>query len=219
MPAFCVSFVRVEVDVEIGHVAILEHLGVADCGTVIHPQSLGTQISGGAVQGFGLALGERHIFDPQLGLSGTRGLYTSKIPTYLDVPLEMHWDAVNEPDPYSPIGSKGIGEPRWAPRQQVICAISDALGGCILPHPGDRGHDSERPGGPTQSCPSRSMCKEVTAMATVRDTMPAFELSSRRASMTPSPCWTAMGKMVGTGRRHGQPRLVQRPRQTAQSGG
>ena len=40
VPAFCVSFVRVEVDVEIGHVAILEHLGVADCGTVIHPQSL-----------------------------------------------------------------------------------------------------------------------------------------------------------------------------------
>ena len=30
----------------------------------------------------------------------------------------MHWDAVNEPDPYSPIGSKGIGEPRWAPRQR-----------------------------------------------------------------------------------------------------
>ena len=133
VPAFCVSFVRVEVDVEIGHVAILEHLGVADCGTVIHPQSLGTQISGGAVQGFGLALGERHIFDPQLGLSGTRGLYASKIPTYLDVPLEMHWDAVNEPDPYSPIGSKGIGEPPLgSAAAAVICAISDALGGVYL---------------------------------------------------------------------------------------
>jgi CO/xanthine dehydrogenase Mo-binding subunit len=130
VPAFCASFVRLEVDVETGHVAILEHLGVADCGTVIHPQSLGTQISGGAVQGFGLALGERHIFDPPLGLAGTRGLYASKIPTYLDVPLEMHWDAVNEPDPYSPIGSKGIGEPPLgAAAAAVICAISDALGG------------------------------------------------------------------------------------------
>ena len=130
VPAFCASFVRVEVDVETGHVAILEHLGVADCGTVIHPQSLSTQISGGAVQGFGLALGERHIFDPQLGLSGTRGLYTSRVPTYLDVPLEMHWDAVNEPDPYSPIGSKGIGEPPLgSAAAAVICAISDALGG------------------------------------------------------------------------------------------
>jgi CO/xanthine dehydrogenase Mo-binding subunit len=103
---------------------------VADCGTVIHPQSLSTQINGGAVQGFGLALGERHIFDPQLGLSGTRGLYASRVPTYLDVPLEMHWDAVNEPDPYSPIGSKGIGEPPLgSAAAAVICAISDALGG------------------------------------------------------------------------------------------
>jgi CO/xanthine dehydrogenase Mo-binding subunit len=130
VPAFCASFVRVEVDVETGHVAILEYLGVADCGTVIHPQSLSNQISGGAVQGFGLALGEKHIFDPQFGLSGTRGLHTSKIPTYLDVPLEMHWDAVNEPDPYSPTGAKGIGEPPLgAAAAAVVCAISDALGG------------------------------------------------------------------------------------------
>jgi CO/xanthine dehydrogenase Mo-binding subunit len=128
--AFCVGFVRVEVDVETGQVKILEYLGVADCGTVIHPQSLSTQIKGGAVQGFGLALGEKHIFDPKLGLSGTRGLYTSKIPTYLDVPLDMQWDAVNLPDSYSPIGSKGIGEPPMgAAAAAVVCAIADALGG------------------------------------------------------------------------------------------
>ena len=130
VPAFCASFVRLEVDIETGRVAILEHLGVADCGTVIHPQSLSTQISGGAVQGFGLALGEKHVFDPQFGLSSTRGLYTSKIPTYLDVPLEMQWDAVNEPDPYSPTGARGIGEPPLgAAAAAVVCAISDALGG------------------------------------------------------------------------------------------
>ena len=133
VPAFCASFVRLEVDVETGHVTILEHLGVADCGTVIHPQSLGAQISGGAVQGFGLALGEKHIFDPQFGLSGTRGLYTSKIPTYLDVPLEMQWDAVNEPDPYSPTGARGIGEPPLgSAAAAVVCAISDALGGAYF---------------------------------------------------------------------------------------
>jgi CO/xanthine dehydrogenase Mo-binding subunit len=130
VPAFCVSFVRLEIDIETGRVAILEHLGVADCGTVIHPQSLSTQISGGAVQGFGLALGEKHIFDPQFGLSSTRGLYASKIPTYLDVPLEMQWDAVNEPDPYSPTGARGIGEPPLgSAAAAVVCAISDALGG------------------------------------------------------------------------------------------
>jgi CO/xanthine dehydrogenase Mo-binding subunit len=130
VPAFCTAFVRVEVDVETGHVDIAEFVGVADCGTVIHPQSLATQINGGAVQGFGLALGERHIIDPQHGLSGTRGLYASRIPTYLDVPLNMHAEAVNLPDPYSPIGSKGVGEPPLgAAAAAVVCAISDALGG------------------------------------------------------------------------------------------
>ncbi|MGQ4807279.1 4-hydroxybenzoyl-CoA reductase subunit alpha [Candidatus Entotheonellaceae bacterium PAL068K] len=130
VPAFCASFVRVEVDLETGHVEILEHLGVADCGTIIHPQSLSTQISGGAVQGFGLALSEKHIFDPKFGVSGTRGLYTSKPATFLDVPLEMQWDAVDQPDPYNPIGSKGIGEPPLgSAAAAVVCAISDALGG------------------------------------------------------------------------------------------
>jgi len=130
VPAFCVAFVRVEVDLETGRVDILECLGVADCGTVIHPKSLSTQIKGGAVQGFGLALGEKHVFDPKHGLAATRGLYASKIPTYLDVPLEMQWDAVNLPDPYSPIGSKGIGEPPLgAAAAAVVGAISDALGG------------------------------------------------------------------------------------------
>lgn len=130
VPGFCAAFVWVEVDVETGHVDIAEFVGVADCGTVIHPQSMATQIKGGAVQGFGMALGERHIIDPKFGLSGTRGLYASRIPTYLDVPLEMHAEAVNQPDPYSPIGSKGLGEPPLgAAAAAVVCAISDALGG------------------------------------------------------------------------------------------
>jgi CO/xanthine dehydrogenase Mo-binding subunit len=42
----------------------------------------------------------------------------------------MHAEAVNLPDPYSPIGSKGVGEPPLgAAAAAVVCAISDALGG------------------------------------------------------------------------------------------
>jgi CO/xanthine dehydrogenase Mo-binding subunit len=42
----------------------------------------------------------------------------------------MQWDAVNMPDPYSPIGARGIGEPPLgAAAAAVVCAISDALGG------------------------------------------------------------------------------------------
>lgn len=130
VPAFCATFVQVEVDLETGHVEIKESLGVVDCGTVIHPKSLATQIMGGGVQGIGFALNEKHVFDPKFGLAATRGLYTAKPPTYLDVPLDMQWDAVNKPDPHNPVGAKGIGEPPLgATAAAVLCAISDALGG------------------------------------------------------------------------------------------
>ncbi|MCZ6769704.1 MAG: molybdopterin-dependent oxidoreductase, partial [Acidobacteria bacterium] len=130
IPGFCAGFARVEVDLETGHVKILEYLGVADCGTVIHPKSLSTQIIGGSVQGFGMALSEKHIFDMKYGLSGTTGLYTAKPFTYLDVPLEMETDAVDKPDLYNPMGTKGVGEPPLgAAAAAVVCAISDALGG------------------------------------------------------------------------------------------
>lgn len=130
VPAFCVGFARVELDVETGHVEIKEYLGVAECGTVIHPKSLASQITGGAVMGFGLALTEKHVFDSKFGLSATKGLYQAKPLTFLDVPLDLQWDAVNKPDLYNPVGTKGIGEPPMgAAAAAVICAISDALGG------------------------------------------------------------------------------------------
>ena len=130
VPAFCAAFVQVEVDLETGHVEIKECLEVADCGTVIHPKNLGNQLTGGAVQGFGFALTEKHVFDMKFGLPATKGLYTAKPPTYLDVPLDIQWDAVDQPDKYNPVGVKGIGEPPLgAAAAALLCAISDALGG------------------------------------------------------------------------------------------
>ena len=84
---------------------------MADCGTVIHPQGLATQIKGGAVMGFGLAALEKHIYDPQNGLPGAVGFYQSKPASYLDVAQTFTTDAVDLPDPQSPLGTKGIGEP------------------------------------------------------------------------------------------------------------
>jgi xanthine dehydrogenase molybdenum-binding subunit len=130
IPGFCAGFAQVEVDVETGHVEITDYLGVVDCGTVIHPQNLGNQITGGSVQGFGMALFEKHVHDPKFGIAATRGLHTSKLPTYLDVPLNMGWSAVDLPDPQNPVGAKGMGEPPLgAAAAAVLGAISDALGG------------------------------------------------------------------------------------------
>jgi xanthine dehydrogenase molybdenum-binding subunit len=108
----------------------LDYLAVADCGTVIHPPGLATQIKGGAVMGFGLATLERHIYDPQNGLPGNIGLYQAKPASYLDVPATMQTAAIDQPDPQSPLGTKGIGEPvMGAGAASLLCAISDAIGG------------------------------------------------------------------------------------------
>jgi CO/xanthine dehydrogenase Mo-binding subunit len=133
VPALAVGFMEIELDVETGRWEILDYLGVADCGTVIHPMGLGNQVNGGAVMGVGLATTERHIFDPQNGLPGTCGLYQAKPPSYLDVPSEMAWAAVGAPDPENPIGAKGIGEPvQGCAAAALLCAISDALGGHVF---------------------------------------------------------------------------------------
>ena len=130
VPALAVGFIRIKLDVETGQFEILDYVGVADCGTVLHPQGLATQIKGGAVQGFGMATLERHLYDPHYGLPGTIGLHQTKPPTYLDVPLEMGWAAVDIADPQNPVGSKGIGEPvMGCAGAALLCAISDALGG------------------------------------------------------------------------------------------
>ena len=129
-PALVAGFMEIELDVETGKFEIIEYVGVADCGTVIHPQSLATQIKGGAVMGIGLAALERIIYDPQTGLPGNIGLHQAKPPSYLDVPAEMQWDAVDEPDFVNPVGVKGIGEPvMGAASAALVCSISDALGG------------------------------------------------------------------------------------------
>ena len=130
---FVVGFALVELDVETGQVDIKEYTAVADCGTVIHPRSLAAQIHGGGVQGFGIALSQRWVYDPQWGVAFAKRFYTARPPGMLDVPLEMKWGAVGIPDPQTPVGAKGIGEPPvGAGSAAITSAIADALGGQCL---------------------------------------------------------------------------------------
>lgn len=122
-----------EVDLETGKVEILDYVGVADCGTVFHPQGLTQQMKGGGVWGIGFALFERQIYDPQNGLPGNTGFEQCKSATYLDVPSIMCWDAVAIADPQNPVGARGMGEPPMgASASAILCAISDALGGHLF---------------------------------------------------------------------------------------
>jgi CO/xanthine dehydrogenase Mo-binding subunit len=130
VPAIAIGFVEIELDKETGKVDIVDYLGVADCGTVLHPMGLSAQIRSGAVMGFGMGLSERHIYDPQNGLPANVGLIQAKPASYLDVPSHMQTLAVDIQDPQNPIGAKGIGEPvQGCATAAVLAAISDALGG------------------------------------------------------------------------------------------
>jgi len=132
-PGFAIGYMHIELDVETGKFDILDYVAVVDCGTVVHPQSLHTQIKGGAVMGIGLASKERHVYDPQNGLPANIGLYQAKPPSYLDIPAVMNVDATDIADPSNPVGIRGIGEPvMGAASAALMCAISDALGGHVF---------------------------------------------------------------------------------------
>lgn len=131
--SFVVACARVEVDLDTGDVTLTDYLAVADCGTVVHPRSLSGQLHGGAVLGFGLARYQNLQLDRRWGVPTARALYQAKPPSFLDVPLEMDWDAVNLPDPFNPVGARGIGEPPvGAGAAAVVSAIADALGGTFF---------------------------------------------------------------------------------------
>jgi CO/xanthine dehydrogenase Mo-binding subunit len=131
--AFAVGFIQIELDLETGKYRIEDYVGVADCGTVIHPAGLETQVKSGAIQGFGVAGLERIVYDPQNGLPASVGFYQAKPPTYGDIAQGMWAAGVDKPDPTGALGTKGIGEPLLGcAAAALLCAISDALGGHVF---------------------------------------------------------------------------------------
>ncbi len=129
-PALAAGFIKIALDVETGQVDILEYVGVADCGVVLHPRGLAAQNVGAMVQGIGLARFEHVVYDSKLGLPANVQLDQAKPPTSLDLPLEITTTAVEKPDESNPLGAKGIGEPiEGCAAAALLCAISDALGG------------------------------------------------------------------------------------------
>jgi xanthine dehydrogenase molybdenum-binding subunit len=128
--AYAAAFIQIELDLETAKWTIIDYVGVADCGTVIHPAGLETQIKSGAVQGFGVACLERIVYDPQNGLPASVNLYQAKPPTYGDIAMRFHTAGVDKPDPSSPLGTKGIGEPLLGcAGAALLCALSEAVGG------------------------------------------------------------------------------------------
>jgi CO/xanthine dehydrogenase Mo-binding subunit len=127
--SFVASFAEVEVDVETGAYRIVDFLAVADVGTVIHPAALGGQIMGRSMLGISHAIGQKWVYDQHYGVALAKKFHYNKPPTILDAPMHMAWAAVELPDPETPVGARGIGEPPVASGcAAVLNAISAALG-------------------------------------------------------------------------------------------
>ncbi len=127
--SFVASFAEVEVDVETGKYFITDFLAYGDVGTVLHPRSLGGQMLGRSTLGIAHAIGQKWVIDPEYGFTVAKRFYQNKPPTILDVPVDMQWGALNIPDPETPVGARGVGEPPVGGGcAAVLNALSNALG-------------------------------------------------------------------------------------------
>lgn len=115
-----------EVDLDTGEVTLLRYIAAHDVGRAINPLSVAGQISGGAVQGLGMALLEEVVVED--GVNLTAGFFQYLIPTTTDVP-DIEVVVLESGEGMGPFGARGIGEPPIGPPAAAVAsAIHDALG-------------------------------------------------------------------------------------------
>jgi CO/xanthine dehydrogenase Mo-binding subunit len=127
--SYVVGFAEVEVDTETGVVKVMDYTAIADVGTVLNARSLKGQLFGGSMLGLGHAQTQRWAYDQHYGVALARRFYQNKPPTILDAPRTFNAAAVGLPDPETPTGVRGVGEPPvGAAYGAIMNAIMDAVG-------------------------------------------------------------------------------------------
>jgi aldehyde oxidoreductase len=117
---------QVEVDTVTGEVQVLGIWAAHDVGRAVNPQGVEGQIEGGIAQALGQGLMEDYKLES--GRTSTPGFAKYILPTSLDVP-QVNSIIVEDPDPYGPLGVKGVGELSLVPTIPAIMnAIYDAVG-------------------------------------------------------------------------------------------
>jgi len=116
---------EVEVDPETGVVRVRRLATVADVGKAINPGLVEAQDEGASMQGLGNALFEEMIYrDGQLM---NNSLLDYHVPTFHDVPDQMHSIIVENADGPGPYGAKGVGEGALAAIPGAVAtALADA---------------------------------------------------------------------------------------------
>jgi len=126
-PPFMASFAEVAVDVETGHVRLLDYVAAVDCGTPINPRMAEGQVEGAVANGIGYALTEEYLFTPG-GKLRNADLSRYKIPGTLDLP-PLRVILVDSYEPTGPMGAKSIAEIGInGPAPSIANAIYHAVG-------------------------------------------------------------------------------------------
>lgn len=127
--AYCfgVHAAVVEADETSGEVRVLKYWAAHDVGRAIHKQNIEGQMEGGIIMGLGYALKEE--FKVNRGWPVTDNLAKLRLPRVQDVPDVLQCFIIEKPDPWGPLGAKGMGELPVSPVAPAICnALYDALG-------------------------------------------------------------------------------------------
>lgn len=117
---------RVAVDLDTGHVRLLDFVVAEDCGRVVNPMIVDGQIVGGVAQGIGQALLEELDYDEQ-GQPRRVTLADYLVPGAEEVPAIriLHQETLS---PFTVHGTKGLGEGgAIGPPAAIANAVSDAL--------------------------------------------------------------------------------------------
>lgn len=115
------------VDPETGDFTIERFVFVHDCGTPVNPMLVEGQVRGALAQGFGAALMEELVYDPDTGQLVNGTMLDYFVPTAADVP-EVELLHIEVPSPVTPFGVRGVGEIGTIPAAAVVAnGICDAL--------------------------------------------------------------------------------------------
>jgi CO/xanthine dehydrogenase Mo-binding subunit len=128
---FNCTAVEADVDEATGDIVIVKHVTVSDVGKALNPLHVTMQDEGAAIMGLGHTLMEHYIYD-ETGRIRNLGAIDYRIPTSMDLPLELLSEAVENEDGPGPYGSKGRSEGALlcvAPA--VAAAVRDATGAVI----------------------------------------------------------------------------------------
>ena len=116
----------VSVNIKTGEVRVIKVAAAQDVGRAIDPAGVRGQVEGGVVMGLGWCLSEEVETDQGRVINHNFDRYL--MPGAENTP-ELEISIVEIPDPYGPMGAKGVGEVPLLPTAPAILgAIQNALG-------------------------------------------------------------------------------------------